>query len=526
MAPVYVSNPFYVLALSPVKEGETSETDAYWCKEAVRMGLDNNIHIIGIGADGDSKFRKFFLDKYTKGNEQNNGLTLDYEGFDFSSETKQFGTLLSTTVMQPDWKHLIKKWRNQLLNTKKLLLMGKSVPQIENLMTIYDTYKLESGLWKSDIFVRDKQNVDAAKRILNPAVCQCLKKSNEALTKGLRVYLSVGSSLLRCFTDKSLLPKERANLAWKPVIFLRLWKTWLLHEKYDPKTHFVSDQTYTDAILAGHSVILNMLVFAKYFPDVPFCPWLFGSDSCEVLFSYLRGFTKGKNNFNFLEMLDITARVIKLLELKYRNKHRDTYENTAWPHNLESEVIEGMKEAEREIVKTMDEMEMIPGLRAADVIYKNQRTGELTILNSPTKAYVSEKTAFPDETYVTPFEELFDLDNNILLNSLEQENSNRFELAGIIAQTSSEKDPENELDEGDPENCHLFKRGICKFQEQGFVEPKTVHWIGCEFPDCLKWWHEICLGIKFKAEEERNRYSFVCPNHDCDMADIYPDQQK
>jgi len=31
-------------------------------------------------------------------------------------------------------------------------------------------------------------------------------------------------------------------------------------------------------------------------------------------------------------------------------------------------VIEGMKEAEREIVKTMDEMEMIPGLRAANVI--------------------------------------------------------------------------------------------------------------------------------------------------------------
>lgn len=102
LAPVYVSNPFYVLALSPVKEGETSETVAFWCKEAVRMGLDNNVHIIGIGADRDSKFRKFFLDKYTKGNEQNNGLTLDYESFDVSSETKQFGTLLSTTVMQPD----------------------------------------------------------------------------------------------------------------------------------------------------------------------------------------------------------------------------------------------------------------------------------------------------------------------------------------------------------------------------------------------------------------------------------------
>ena len=60
------------------------------------MGLDNNNHIIGIGADRDSKFRKFFLDKCAKGKDQNNGLTLDYEGFDFSPETKQYGTQLST----------------------------------------------------------------------------------------------------------------------------------------------------------------------------------------------------------------------------------------------------------------------------------------------------------------------------------------------------------------------------------------------------------------------------------------------
>jgi len=106
--------------------------------------------------------------------------------------------------MQPDWKHLIKKWRNQLLNTKKILLMGKSVVLIEYLMDIFETYKLQSGLWKSDVFVRDKQNVDAAKRILQPAVRLCLIKSNDVLNKGLRVYLSVGSSLLRCFSDKTL----------------------------------------------------------------------------------------------------------------------------------------------------------------------------------------------------------------------------------------------------------------------------------------------------------------------------------
>ena len=199
-------------------------------------------------------------------------------------------------------------------------------------------------------------------------VCECLKKSNDALTKGLRVYLSVGSSLLRNFSDTNLSPRERANLAWKPVIFLRIWKTWVLYEKYNPNTHFISDQTYTDTILAGHSIILNMLVFAKNFPDVPFCPWFLGSDSCEVLFSYLRGFTKGKNNFNFMEMLDITARTIRLLELRRQDIPK---QKTAWPSTLASKVIEGMKDAEREMLKTMEEMEMTPGLRAANV-YKSQ----------------------------------------------------------------------------------------------------------------------------------------------------------
>ena len=49
-------------------------------------------------------------------------------------------------------------------------------------------------------------------------------------------------------------------------------------------------------------------------------------------------------------------------------------QKTAWPSNLASKVIEEMKDAEREMLKTMEEMEMIPGLRAANV-YKSQRSG-------------------------------------------------------------------------------------------------------------------------------------------------------
>ena len=79
--------------------------------------------------------------------------------------------------MKPDWRHLIKKWRNQLLNTKKILLMGKNLVIMKHLMEIYETYKLESGLWKSDVFVRDKQNVDAAKQLFRQYVIVLLSRT-------------------------------------------------------------------------------------------------------------------------------------------------------------------------------------------------------------------------------------------------------------------------------------------------------------------------------------------------------------
>lgn len=100
-------------------------------------------------------------------------------------------------------------------------------------LEIYETYKLGSGSWKSDVSVRDKQNVDAATRLLQPAVRDCLIKSNFDSTTGLRAYLSVGSCLLRCYADNEISVREKAKLAWTPVIFLRLWKIWISSKQYD-----------------------------------------------------------------------------------------------------------------------------------------------------------------------------------------------------------------------------------------------------------------------------------------------------
>lgn len=97
-----------------------------------------------------------------------------------------------------------------------------------------------------------------------------------------------------------------------------------------------------------------------------------GPDSCEVLFSYLRGFTKVTNNLNFLKVLDIAGRVLKLLELKHGGKRLSAKQpNVAWPRNLLNKITDGMKSTKREVLKTMEKLGMVPGLRAGNAAYKN-----------------------------------------------------------------------------------------------------------------------------------------------------------
>ena len=53
---------------------------------------------------------------------------------------------------------------------RRVLVLGKGVVQMEHLMKPYEMNKIRSGLWKSDVFVKDKENVDAALRILQDEV--------------------------------------------------------------------------------------------------------------------------------------------------------------------------------------------------------------------------------------------------------------------------------------------------------------------------------------------------------------------
>ena len=222
--------PSFVLAISPVANGQDYLTVDTCFNNALRWCSAKRIKLIGVGAIGDSKFRKYFTQhflKFTEEQRRGNSVRIPYESFDFVSVIEEYDNVRTLTIMFPDWRHLIKKWRNQLLNVKRVLFLGNQVVQSEHIIKTYEAHRLESSLWKSDIFVKDKQNVKAATGILSTSVQQCLATWNYQRTISTQTYLKIGQNMLSAFTEPNISIRERAQLAWSAVSFLRLRKVWI-----------------------------------------------------------------------------------------------------------------------------------------------------------------------------------------------------------------------------------------------------------------------------------------------------------
>lgn len=65
--------------------------------------------VIGIGAEADLQFRKYFMEEFLRRPRMNRTISIPYGGFNFQSVVKDIDRLTVQTLMLPDWKHLIKK---------------------------------------------------------------------------------------------------------------------------------------------------------------------------------------------------------------------------------------------------------------------------------------------------------------------------------------------------------------------------------------------------------------------------------
>lgn len=324
LTPLRSDIPYYILAAPPVTKGESHKTVETMMEDCLAWGIRNGINIVGLGADGDAKIRAYYQHQFLK-----NGDHLENMDNIFTIKRKDFmyhlPQITEHNIVQcpfPDPRHLIKKWRNQILNVRRLLILGSYSVQLEHLMEIADSelYKHRLGLWKTDIKVNDKQNVNAAVRLFQIEVRECLNEMNEHKFRGTICYLKLGSLLYQIYFSKDLSVGERIRYAWAVVQFVQLWRIWMQISGYNIDRNFISDQTFRDVLIAGHSFILFTKLHFESHRNQPFEPWTWGSNSCEEVFAKARCFVRTKNNFCHLEFLDICKRLQKVSEIEKNEK--------------------------------------------------------------------------------------------------------------------------------------------------------------------------------------------------------------
>ena len=71
-------------------------------------------------------------------------------------------------------------------------------------------------------------------------------------------------------------------------------------------------------------------------------------------------------------------------------------------------------------------------------------------------------------------------------------------------------------DEADPEQCHYFSQGKCKFKDRPIPKSKKGTdqlWIQCDLSTCRLWYHLECVELSFSSRKEQEDFIFNCPMH-------------
>ena len=206
-----------------------------------------------------------------------------------------------------------------------------------------------------------------------------------------------------------------------------------------------------------------------------------------------------------LNMLDLASR-LEELKLGVRKEVQDM-KLPNWSENIDDELKAGMIMAEREVLKSLKLLGMLPALVKGNIL--KSEVDDIINMNTP------ELGAFvvwdaPDENEVISSEELFDLDNEVLLTAIEDHSNNHcstFVDLAAMASLETDQDGADEDDEEDSPTRSFYKDKKCKYLDKSFKPPKNTRCIGCSYPSCNAWYNSICNSQQTKKDKI---YTLIC----------------
>jgi hypothetical protein len=302
------ASAFRVIGVLPTNLKYTSDQLVSWLNAALgylyQVGFRR---VVLVGADGDARHRRAALDLLAVNAPQHWPLRAAVrlgQGLSFLS---MFAPMCLTTqfylTMTSDATHLLKKIYLMPLSMSRTLVMGHYAVLASHFIVAQMFHK-ESGLLARDVNGADKMNYKSAERKANFAVRKAFREMGHF---GTAVYCWVGALIKAAMFDRKLPILVRFEYFCKAVIFIRYWHAWMKASKMSCAC-FISAQLHIDMLLAFSSFVHRMLMHRDFFPDLPFCIWLDGSDQQERFFSEARGFVRGMADFDVVQLLSVIKR--------------------------------------------------------------------------------------------------------------------------------------------------------------------------------------------------------------------------
>ncbi|GET63656.1 hypothetical protein GLOIN_2v1427013 [Rhizophagus irregularis DAOM 181602=DAOM 197198] len=285
--------PPIAVALIPNKGNDNSKTISQLHKKLIQeIAFQLEIHILSIGSDGaitEFQAQQSIIDIQTS-----QRLFIREPTLNINFSCPIFDKI-GPVVRVQDPKHAKKTARNAIISGARLLTFGISSVRYDHLLTLIKQH--DSIMYKNDVIKLDKQDDAAAYRTFCSAnFKQCLTHDFQVKVgmEGTIIYLFIMGEIVDCYLNRTISPIERVRMAMTGYFFLHLWRFHIttLHQKYPDfvsiKQNFLADQSFAIFSSLCESMVLLVKAHRDYYPQVPFLPWLHGSESCEHFFGVAR----------------------------------------------------------------------------------------------------------------------------------------------------------------------------------------------------------------------------------------------
>lgn len=138
--------------------------------------------------------------------------------------------------------------------------------------------------------------------------------------------------MIDAYMNRHMKIEDRIVAALRARFFLHIWRNHIEDLKtshpdlYSLKRNFISPQSFQIFNRLCDSLVTLALIYAKYYPTEPFCPWLFGTEFVEHFFGLARTTLP---DFTYAELIKMVKHIMLQQKIHMSGKFKEKKERTS-----------------------------------------------------------------------------------------------------------------------------------------------------------------------------------------------------